>query len=106
MRDDDSGHAVLVSQVIIKLLKISLSVAFFSDLFCFIVKVQRGRASLQFSEELLPKSQHNILEFSWNMATFGGAGSLIVACGGGSGWPTSGICGSSFGSSSVHSNQL
>lgn len=61
MWDDDSGHTVLVSQVVIELLKVSLPVTLLSHLLGFIVEVQGSGASLKLSQELLPASQEYYL---------------------------------------------
>ena len=47
MGDDHCRHAVLIIEKIIKLLKVTLPVIFFFDLFGLVVEIQRVRASLE-----------------------------------------------------------
>jgi hypothetical protein len=46
MGNDNCVHAILVIEIIIKLLEISLSIAFFLDLLGLVVEVKRGGADL------------------------------------------------------------
>ena len=48
VRYDDCGHAVLISQVIVKFLQISLSIAFLPNMFAVIIEIEWCGAVLQF----------------------------------------------------------
>lgn len=54
MRNDDSGHAILIIEVIVELLEVGLPVIFLFYLFGIIVEVERIRTSLQLLQKLVP----------------------------------------------------
>ncbi len=61
MGNDDSGHAVLVVEVIIELLQIGLAVVLLLYLLGVIVVVHGVRARLQLFQELIPVSRKKYL---------------------------------------------
>lgn len=54
MRNDYRGHAVLIIEVIIELLKVGLPVILLLDLLAIVIEVQRIRAGLQLFQKLIP----------------------------------------------------
>lgn len=54
MRNDDSGHAILIIEVVIKFLEIGLPIIFLFYLLGIIVEVERVRTSLQLLQKLVP----------------------------------------------------
>lgn len=55
MGNDDSRHAVLIVEVIIKLLQVGLAVVLFLDLLGVVIVIHGVGACLQLLQELIPK---------------------------------------------------